>query len=190
MNLIVIVEMPSSRTLSARDHMGKGLLAQWRRGIVTRGFAGAILSAVPVAIAAAIGFGTSLSGVAGGLSSIASGPDAITTSTGTTPTKLNRAVATLASRDAADRSTVDGGSDGSSGGGSGIGEGTTGGGTTGGGTTGGGSAGGGDGIPTIDPPDIGLPGGDGGTSGGGSLDDTVNGVVDGVGNTVNGLLGQ
>ena len=38
---------------------------------------GAVLLAVPVAVAAAIGFGTSLSGVAGGLSAVASGPSAV-----------------------------------------------------------------------------------------------------------------
>ena len=61
----------------ARDGivMGKGLLASWRRRIVARGMAGAALLAVPVAVAAAIGFGTSLSGVAGGLSAVASGPE-------------------------------------------------------------------------------------------------------------------
>ena len=55
--------------------MGKGLLAWWRRRIVARGLAGAVLFAVPVAVAALIGFGTSLSGVAGGLSAVTSGPE-------------------------------------------------------------------------------------------------------------------
>jgi hypothetical protein len=48
--------------------MGRGLLAWWRRRIVARGLAGVALLSVPVAVAALIGFGTSLSGVAGGLS--------------------------------------------------------------------------------------------------------------------------
>jgi len=55
--------------------MRKGLLAQWRRGIVARGLAAAALLAVPVAVAATIGFGTSLSGLSEGLGTLASGPD-------------------------------------------------------------------------------------------------------------------
>ena len=42
--------------------------------MVARGLAGAVLLAVPVAVAGAIGFGTGFSGVAGGLSAITSGP--------------------------------------------------------------------------------------------------------------------
>ncbi len=170
--------------------MGKGLLAQWRRGIVARGFLGAALLAVPVAMAAAIGFGTSLSGIAGGLSSFASGPDN-TTTTETAPRGLNRAVAALTSRPES--------SDPGQGGGDSVDDGgdTTGGGnTTGGGTITGGSggSGGSDGgsTATIDTPQIDLPGGGGGTAGG-TLDNTVNGVngvLEGVGNTVNGILGQ
>jgi hypothetical protein len=56
--------------------VGKGLLAQWRRGIFARGLAGAAMLAVPVAVAAMIGFGTSLSGVSEGLGALASGPPA------------------------------------------------------------------------------------------------------------------
>ncbi len=44
--------------------------------MVARGLAGAVLLAVPVAVAGAIGFGTGFSGVAGGLSAITSGPKA------------------------------------------------------------------------------------------------------------------
>jgi hypothetical protein len=89
--------------------MGKGLLAQWRRGIATRGLFGAGLFAVPVAVAAAIGFGTGLSGVAGGLSSFAEGP-ATTTTSDTSPLKLNRAVVALASRSESASAPAGGGS--------------------------------------------------------------------------------
>src|SRR3954447_24912474 len=78
--------------------MGKGLLAWWRRRIVARGLAGAALFAVPVAVAALIGFGTGFSGVAGGLSSVTSGPEAVPAAAQAGPTRLNRAVAALASR--------------------------------------------------------------------------------------------
>ena len=78
--------------------MGKGLLAWWRRSIVSRGLAGAALFAVPVAVAALIGFGTGLSSVAGGLTAVTSGPDAVPASVQTTPTKLNNAVVALANR--------------------------------------------------------------------------------------------
>jgi hypothetical protein len=59
--------------------VGKGLLAQWRRGIFARGLAGAAMLAVPVAVAAMIGFGTSLSGVSEGLGALATGPPAAQT---------------------------------------------------------------------------------------------------------------
>ncbi len=177
--------------------MGNGLLAHWRRRIVARGLAGAILFAVPVGVAAAIGFGTSLSGVAGGLSAIAEGPDELSPSTATTPAKLNRAVAALASRGAANRTPAsENRVDGSSGG-SDVVVGTDESGSTGG--AGSDGSGGADATPTITPPSIGLPGGGGGGASGGAdggvdstvggVEDTVNGVVDGVGNTVNGLLG-
>jgi hypothetical protein len=54
--------------------MRKGMLAQWRRGILARGLAGAGLLAVPVVVAGAIGFGNSFSGITGGLSAVANGP--------------------------------------------------------------------------------------------------------------------
>jgi hypothetical protein len=95
--------------------MGKGLLAWWHRRIVSRGLAGAALFAVPVAVAALIGFGTNLSGVAGGLTAFTSGPDAVPAAA-QTPSKLNRAVAALANKSA--RSvTRDSGNGGNSGGG-------------------------------------------------------------------------
>jgi hypothetical protein len=55
--------------------MRKGLLAEWRRGLAARGFAAAALLAVPVGVAAAIGFGSSVSGLTEGLDSLANGPD-------------------------------------------------------------------------------------------------------------------
>ncbi len=55
--------------------MHKGLLAEWRRGLVTRGLAAAALLVVPVGVAAAIGFGNSFSGLTSGLGSLASGPE-------------------------------------------------------------------------------------------------------------------
>jgi hypothetical protein len=89
----------------------------------------------------------------------------------------------LASR--GDSDAADGGARGDGGGGgSPVGGGDTGGGSA---TGGGGSGGSGDDAPAIsipEVPDVEPPGG------GGSTGDTVNGVVDGVGNTVNGLLGQ
>lgn len=78
--------------------MSKGLLAWWHRRIVSRGLAGAALFAVPVAVAALIGFGTSLSGVAGGLTAFTSGPDAVPAAAQPAPNKLNRAVVALSNR--------------------------------------------------------------------------------------------
>jgi hypothetical protein len=180
--------------------MGKGLLAWWRQRIVARGLAGVALLSIPVAVAALIGFGTSLSGVAGGLSAVTSGPDAVPASSPTAPVKLSRAVAALGNRQtpaapatgSVERSTGDASSPTITGTGGG-------GGTT--GTSDGGSGGGSGGTsgttelsPTItapSTPDVSLPGTD--TSTGdtvGSVNDTLNNVVDGVDNTLNGLLGQ
>src|SRR3954454_14046884 len=78
--------------------MGKGLLAWWRRRIVARGLAGAALFAVPVIVAALIGFGTGFSGVTGGLSSVTSGPEAVPAASQTVPNGLNKAVVALASK--------------------------------------------------------------------------------------------
>ena len=177
--------------------MGKGLLSSWRRRIVARGIAGAVLLAVPVAVAAAIGFGTSLSGVAGGLSAVTSGPSAVTASQPTRANKnLNHAVLALASRSVPPGSVSAGGEGG--GGSTGGGGGSTG---TGGGSgfsigTGGGSAGGGSTsqpaqqIQTPSAPDTHVPGG--GSTGGttGSIGGTVNNVIGGVNDTANGLLGS
>src|SRR4051794_41826596 len=80
--------------------MGKGLLAWWRRRIVARGLAGAALFAVPVAVAALIGFGTGFSGAIGGLSSVTNGPEVAPASAPAGPSKLNRAVALASKRTA------------------------------------------------------------------------------------------
>jgi hypothetical protein len=185
--------------------MGKGLLAWWRRRIVARGLAGAVLFAVPVAVAALIGFGTSLSGVAGGLSAVTSGPEAVPTANRTTtPRKLNRAVVALASRQTSPVPSSAGGSTGGGGGATGGGGSTgTGTGTTGGGvSTGTGGGSGTSSSPIISAPStpstpstpsapsVTLPGGGGSTDVTNSVDSTVNNVVSGVNNTLNGLLGQ
>ncbi len=182
--------------------MGKGLLAWWRRRIVARGLAGAALFAVPVAVAALIGFGTGFSGVAGGLSSITNGPDGVSASAQTGPSKLNRAVVALANKQTSSGASATtnraGGSGSPTGGSTGT---STGSGTsTGAGTTGSSGSGGGSSgtqSPTVSTPslpDVSLPGG--GSSGGavGGATDAVNGAVNnvlgGVNNTLNGLLGH
>ena len=174
--------------------MGKGLLAWWRRRIVARGLAGAALFAVPVAVAALIGFGTGFSGVAGGLSSITNGPDAVPASAQAGPSRLNRAVVALASRQAtSNNSTASGNAPGGSGGGGSTGSSDTGSGS--GSGSGSGTDSTGTQVPTIDTPtvpNISLPGTDsGGVTGGATdtLNDTVNNVGGGVNNTLNGLLG-
>ncbi len=55
--------------------MHQGLIAQWHRGIASKGFIGALLLVVPVMVAATIGFG---GGVGAGLSSLATGPSETT----------------------------------------------------------------------------------------------------------------
>ena len=174
--------------------MGKGLLAWWRRRIVARGLAGAALFAVPVAVAALIGFGASLSGVAGGISSFTNGPDAVPASAQTGPSKLNRALVALASSRSRGTGQSNGGSGGNLGGGTnGTGTGT---GTSSGGSTGGGSGSSGSGssllqtptISTPSAPSVSLPGSSSGT--GDTIGGAVNNVLGGVGNTVNGVLGN
>jgi hypothetical protein len=174
--------------------MGKGLLAWWRRRIVARGLAGAALFAVPVVVAALIGFGGGFSGVSSGLSSFTNGPDAVPAAAQTGPTKLNRAVVALASRQT--------GSDGSAP----TRNGSAGGSTQTGTCAGDGSSGTSEGssatqVPTVNvptSPDLGLPSSGGGGAGGVSgavngatnvVNGTVNNVVGGVNKTVNGLLG-
>jgi hypothetical protein len=169
--------------------MGKGLLPWWRRRIAARGLAGAALFAVPVAVAAAIGFGTSISGLAGGLSAVTSGPGAVPASAQTSPSKLNPALVARANRQIGSNGSA------SSRGGSGVrggGGGSTG--TTGTGA-GSGSAGSGSGSsPVIDtstsPPQINLPRTGGATDGvTNGVNNTANNPLGGVNNTVNGLLG-
>jgi hypothetical protein len=169
--------------------MGKGLLPWWRRRIAARGLAGAALFAVPVAVAAAIGFGTSISGLAGGLSAVTSGPGAVPASAQTSPSKLNPALVAQANRQIGSNGSA------SSRGGSGVrggGGGSTG--TTGTGA-GSGSAGSGSGSsPVIDtstsPPQINLPRTGGATDGvTNGVNNTANNLLGGVNNTVNGLLG-
>jgi hypothetical protein len=171
--------------------MSNGLLAQWRRRIAGRGIAGALLLSVPVAVAAALGFSGAFSEFGSGLRAIGSiGGDSPDTEG---PAPLNRVVITPAAGGAG---TSDGGGavdaggapgGGFGGGGSGgSGGGGTGGGGTGGGGTGGGT-GGGDGIgggggaipgtPSVDLPVDDAPGGSGSILDG--VNDTVNGLLDG-----------
>ncbi len=168
--------------------MGKGLLAWWRRRIVARGLAGAAFFAVPIVVAALIGFGTGFSGVAGGLSSITNGPDAVSASAQTGPRKLNRAVVALASRQTSSNGSAPSGTN--AGGGSN-------GSTTGTSNTSSRDSSGSQ-APTIDTPtlpDVSLPGSGGGAGGAVSgatnaVNGTVNNVLGGVNNTLNGLLGH
>jgi hypothetical protein len=170
--------------------MGKGLLAWWRRRIVARGLAGAALFAVPVGVAALIGFGGGFAGVSSGLSSVTNGPDAVPAAAQTGPAKLNRAVVALASRQ-----TGPSGSAPASNGGGGSGGGSTGTDTAGSNGSSNGSSG--TQVPNINTPttpNVSLPDTSGGTSGavGGAtnaVNDTANNVLGGVNNTLNGLLG-
>ena len=170
--------------------MGKGLLAWWHRRIVSRGLAGAALFAVPVAVAALIGFGTSLSGVAGGLTAFTSGPDAVPAAAQARSSNLNRAVVALANnptRTTAANSEGGGNSNGSSGGtddGLSVGPGT-------GGSGGGGSAT----NPNVDvsqtgttstSPGVSVPDAGGVTE---TTTTTTNNAVNQVGGAVNNLLG-
>ena len=175
--------------------MGKGLLAWWRRRIVARGLAGAALFAVPVAVAALIGFGSGFAGVAGGLSSVTNGPDAVPAAAQTRATKLNRAVVALANRQTT--STASGPSSSPTGGSTGGSTGTIGSSGT-SGTTGSSGTSSGSSSPITIPstPDVSLPG-TGSSGAGGAVSgatDTVNGTLDnvlgGVNNTLNGLLGK
>jgi hypothetical protein len=166
------------------------MLAQWRRGILARGLAGAALLAVPVAVAAAIGFGNSFSGLAGGLSALASGPDnPAPAAAGAAPRGLNRAVTALAGPPA-----PSGGAGGGDGGGGNTGGGQ--GGTTapGGATspsgTGNGTSGGGGGsqVPSVEVPPVGGSGGGGDATGGAG--GTANGIINDVTDAVGGLVGS
>ena len=84
--------------------MGNGLLAWWHRRTASSGMAGAALCAVPVAVSVLIGFGASLSGVAGGLATLTRGPDATSATPAsaktdpTDPKESNRALSALTSK--------------------------------------------------------------------------------------------
>jgi hypothetical protein len=145
--------------------------------MVARGMLAALMLAVPVAVAAAIGFEGSLTGLGGGLDSLASGPDAQPATT-VASEELDDAITTIGGGPGAPGG--DGGGDGPQaeppnepGGGPGGGGGGSGSGT--------GTAQGGGGGPVPGGADLGVPNDDGGGAGG---------VVDGVSDTVNGLLGQ
>ena len=164
--------------------MGTGLLSWWRRRVAARGLAGAALFAVPVAVAAAIGFGTSISGVAGGLSAVTSGPNAVPASAQASTRKLNNAVVALGngqatSTGAAPSGNVTGGGSGGSSNTTGLGSGSGAGSES---TSSGGGSGSSSGpvITTPSPPVINLPGTGGATDG----------VTNGVNSTVDGLLGR
>ena len=162
--------------------MGNGLLAWWRRRIASRGLVGAALCAVPIAVAALIGFETGLSGIASGLAAIG-GPDTIPTSAQTGPSrisKVNRAMVTLASNSASSVGSYSGG---------GSSDTKTGTGTGGSGGSGGGSSG----SSTTSSPGTGTGGGDTVNSTVdntvGTVDNTVNNTVGTLDNTVNNTVG-
>jgi hypothetical protein len=145
--------------------------------------AGALLLAVPVAVAAAIGFGNSFSGITGGLSSIASGPSTTTMPTPTaSPRRLNNAVVALAAPAPRGGGTEGGGSD-SDGGGDVHGDLGTGGGGGGGQSN---TQPGGADVNAV--PDVQLPPGGGGGDGD-EIANGVNNLLDQVDTTVSGLLG-
>jgi hypothetical protein len=180
--------------------MGNGLLAEWRRGIFARGMAGAALVAVPVAVAAAIGFGTSLNGLTGGLSELASGPGDSAAPAPAAPAgdTIDDAIVDLSgppSGAGAGEGTGGGGGGGGDGDGGGDGGSvvqTPGGGGGGGGDGGGGGVAGqptGDAVPELPPLPGGSDGGGGGTGGaGGGVGGVVNEVLDGVGIGGGGVL--
>jgi hypothetical protein len=178
--------------------MSNGLVAQWHRRIAGRGLVGAVLLSVPVAVAAALGFSGAFNDFGSGLRAIGSIGGESQQPAQSRP--LSRVVVTptagSASASAAGGGADTGGGVGgalggggsSSGGGGGGSSGDFGGGgSAGGGGTGGGGVGdsgggidtgGGGGLPSV--PGVDLPVGDD-TGGAGS-------VVDGVSDTVNGLL--
>lgn len=170
--------------------MGNGLLAEWRRSIVARGLAAALLLAMPIAVASAVGFSASPSGLTDGLDSLASGPESVPPAPDGTDSLDTALEAVAANTGAASQGATGGGSTGGAGGG--VGGPSTGGGTetnTGTGTSalvtsGGGTGGAGD----ILAPIVGGGGSSGSgssTGGGGAVGDLLNGVNQ----TVNGLLG-
>ena len=162
--------------------MRKGILAEWRRGIVARGAAAALLLAVPVGVAAAIGFEGSLGGLGEGLTALASGPDSSQAAEpgdgGADP--IGDAISALVSPTGPGSDSGQGPP--GAGGGTGTGTGT--GGESPGGDGGSGGSPGGTGGPTgggegdVNPPEITAPNGN-----------PVGELVDGLGDSVGGLLG-
>jgi hypothetical protein len=153
--------------------MSNGLLAQWNRRIAGRGLVGAALLAVPVAVAAALSFSGGFSGLPGGLSALASGPD---TGASASPGAQSLNSVLVAFSGTPGPATGGGTSGaGSPGGDGGAGEVGGNGGSSGGGTGGTGDIGGGAGGTIPNPPAVNLPADDPG--GVGSLVDGVQGSV-------------
>jgi len=161
--------------------MRKGLLAEWRKGLVSRGLAAAILLAVPVGVAAAIGFEGSLDGLGEGLGALASGPESSQASAeGSGSEAIDSAIAAIAaatgdSGEPADTDTPGGPGDGGSVPGANPGQP---GGTGGGGDGGGGATAGGGGDVT-DPPGVDLP----------ADTPSTGGLLDEIGDALGGVLG-
>lgn len=151
---------------------GKGLLAEWRHGIVARGVVAALLLVVPVATAAAIGFSGSGGGLTDGLDSLVSGPESAPPAPDQTDS-LDTAIAAVATS---------------------TGSGETGAPIAGGGEPGTGSAPGAPASETNTGTSAPAPPGGGAAielpALGGGQGGAVDGVVGGVNETVNGLLGQ
>jgi hypothetical protein len=153
--------------------MPKGLLAEWRKGIVSRGLAAALLLAVPVSVAAMIGFEGSIGGLGEGLDSLASGPGTSQASPAADTDPIDAAISALAVPTAP---APGGGQDGSGGGGGDGGDGAPTPGSPGGDAPGGGTGGGGP-TDVIDPPDVSPP-----------STNPVGDIVDDVQKGVGGLL--
>ena len=166
--------------------MPKGLLAEWRRRMVSRGLAAALLLAVPVGVAAAIGFEGSIGGLGEGLDALVSGPEGSQVSAASSEgdeDAIDSAISALATPTGAGLPGAGGpGAGGPGGGGDDDGGapapgGSPGGGSPGGGSPGGGSpggGGGGGGAPAIDPSDVELPNSN-------PVGDLVDELQDGVG---------
>lgn len=173
--------------------MGNGLVAEWQRGLVGRGVAAAILLALPVGVAAVIGFSSSATGLSEGLGSLVSGPDQIPAQ----PARGDSLDTAIASVGAPATSAAPD----TTGAGTGAGPdgaGTAPGGGVGGGVGGGGGGAGGGGGPGGATPVGGQGGGQGGPVGlgpGGVTDAVpvsggpVDQVLGGLDETLNGLLG-
>jgi len=155
--------------------MRNGLLAEWRRGIVARGLAAAALLAVPVGVAAAIGFGTSVAGLSEGLGSLANGPESSQALPATTDSDaIDTAITAIATTAPADSAAPGGRTNGVGPGGSEAPANNT----PGGSSPQESPAGGGGPATVVDPPEVEVPNGN-----------PVNDLVDGLNDTINGLLG-